>query len=50
MRNIEFPGEAGPATNVKQAVEVLHAQRIGHGYYTDLKLQSLMLAFQWFQY
>jgi len=25
-------GEAGPATNVKQAVEVLHAQRIGHGY------------------
>lgn len=26
-------GEAGPASNVKQAVEVLHAQRIGHGYH-----------------
>lgn len=25
-------GEAGPAINVKQAVEDLHAQRIGHGY------------------
>merc|ERR1719383_1022208 len=26
-------GEAGPASNVKQAVEILHAQRIGHGYH-----------------
>ena len=24
--------ESGPASNVKEAIEVLHATRIGHGY------------------
>jgi adenosine deaminase len=26
-------GEAGPAENVEEALDMLHAQRIGHGYY-----------------
>lgn len=26
-------GESGPAENVKQAIELLHAERIGHGYH-----------------
>ncbi|XP_074066227.1 adenosine deaminase [Macrotis lagotis] len=27
-------GEVGPASNVQQAVDILHAERIGHGYHT----------------
>ena len=27
-------GESGPAENVRHAIEVLHAERIGHGYKT----------------
>ena len=33
-------GEAGPAANIREALDVLHAQRIGHGYHLvdDLEL------------
>ena len=36
-------GESGPAEHVKQAIEVLHAERIGHGYRTveDPKVYNL---------